>query len=115
MTSPVPPDWTEEFPGAITVTDANGTILSMNRAARSTFAGGEGRLIGADVLACHPEPARSLLADLYRNPRSHSYTIEKKGVRKFIHQAPYFRDGVFAGFVEISVVISEALPQHVRG
>ena len=109
------PDWTEEFPAAITVCDEHGKVLSMNRAAAEVFAKDGGRgLVGRSLLDCHPEPARSLLADLLAHPRSHTYTIEKGKVRKLVHQAPWRRGGRFAGFVELSVVLPPDMAHHVR-
>jgi transcriptional regulator with PAS, ATPase and Fis domain len=108
-------DWSQEFPAAITVCDRTGVILSMNRAASETFNkdGGSG-LVGKNVLDCHPEPSRSLLADMLKNPRPNTYTIEKGKVRKLVHQAPWYQDGRFAGLVELSIVLPDKMPHHVR-
>ena len=107
--------WTEEFPAAITVCDERGIILFMNGAAAQTFERDGGRgLIGKDVRDCHPEPARSLVADLLANPRPHSYTIEKNGIRKLIYQSPWYRAGRFAGLVELAIVLPQRLAHHVR-
>ena len=46
--------------------------------------------------------------------RTNAYTIEKKGRKKFIYQAPWFRDGRYAGFVEISMEIPFDMPHFVR-
>ncbi|MDP3186487.1 MAG: PAS domain-containing protein, partial [Anaerolineales bacterium] len=52
--------WIKEFPGAVTVCDAEGIILEMNAAAEEVFKEDGGRkLIGSNVLDCHPEPARA--------------------------------------------------------
>jgi hypothetical protein len=108
--------WVEGVPAAITVTDAAGTIIAMNAVARETFAAdGGGALVGASVFACHPEPALSTLRELYAARRPNHYTIAKAGRRKVIHQLLWQRDGVFAGFVELSVVIPDALPHFDRG
>ena len=107
--------WAEGVPAAITVTDAAGTIVAMNARARETFAAeGGGALVGASVFACHPEPAQSTLRGLYASRAPNQYTIFKGGVRKIIHQLPWQRDGVFAGYVELSVVIPEDLPHFDR-
>jgi len=45
---------------------------------------------------------------------SHSYTIEKKGVKKLIHQQPWFVDGKVAGIVEMSFVITLDMKHYVR-
>ncbi|MCX5795418.1 MAG: PAS domain-containing protein [Elusimicrobia bacterium] len=108
-------DWTEEFPAAITVCDEQGVILSMNRAAGEVLRKNGGRaLVGKSLLDCHPEPARSLLVDMLKSPRANTYTVEKGAVRKLIHQAPWYRAGRCAGFVELSIVLPEPMAHRVR-
>jgi transcriptional regulator with PAS, ATPase and Fis domain len=109
-------DWIEELQAAVTVTDAGGTILAMNRRSVESFAeDGGAALIGSDVFACHPEPSRSQLREMFTERRANHYTITKRGARRIIHQLPWFRDGAFAGFVEITVEIPEELPHFDRG
>jgi len=108
-------DWTEELPAAITVCDEQGVILSMNRAAGEVFRKDGGRaLVGKSLLDCHPEPARSLLADMLKSPRPNTYTIEKGKLKKLIHQTPWYKDGRFAGLVELSIVLPADMAHHVR-
>jgi transcriptional regulator with PAS, ATPase and Fis domain len=108
-------DWTKEFPGAVTVCDRDGVISEMNDRSVSTFeADGGHALVGTNLLACHPEPSRGKVADLLANPRVNAYTIEKRGVRKLIYQAPWYRDGVVQGLVELSLEIPESMPHFVR-
>ncbi len=107
--------WIEEFPAAITVTDAEGTILAMNRRSCETFAAeGGAALMGSSILACHPEPARSKLTALFKRRSPNSYTIRKGGRKKVIHQIPWYRDGAFAGFVEVTIPIPDELPHFDR-
>lgn len=109
------PDWTREFPGAITVCDAEGIILSMNDAALALFDDdGGAALIGTNVLDCHPEPSRSKLLGMLRDGVSNTYTVRSKGRTKLITQQPYFAQGQFAGIVEISIVLPDPLPHHDR-
>jgi len=103
-----------KFPGAITVCSPDGRILAMNERARAADAGGD-KLLGTNVLDCHPEPARSKLAALLAEGRENVYTIEKKGVRKLIFQSPWKENGVYAGFFELSLVIPEKMPHFIRG
>jgi transcriptional regulator with PAS, ATPase and Fis domain len=107
--------WVDEFPAAITVCDEKGTIIEMNALAIKAFEkdGGE-KLIGTNVLDCHPEPARSKLRDIMDTRRTNVYTIEKAGIKRLIHQAPWYKDGQFAGLVEISFEIPFDLPHFVR-
>lgn len=108
-------DWVAGLPVAITVTTADGTIIAMNPRARDTFAkDGGGALIGRSVFDCHPEPARTRTLDLFASRTPNHYTITKEGQKKVIHQIPWFQDGVFAGFVEISIPIPEKMPHFSR-
>jgi transcriptional regulator with PAS, ATPase and Fis domain len=108
--------WVDEFPVAITVTDAEGTIVGMNRRSIETFADdGGAALIGASVFDCHPEPARTQTVELYEKRQPNHYTIAKHGQKKVIHQLPWYRDGAFAGFVELSIPIPDELPHFDRG
>jgi transcriptional regulator with PAS, ATPase and Fis domain len=104
--------WLKEFPAAISICDSQGILLDMNEAAEKVFAEDGGReLIGSSILECHPEPARSKLEHMLRNQEINTYTIEKDGGKKLIYQAPWYTDGKFSGFVEISLVIPTNL-QH---
>ncbi len=107
--------WVNEFPAAITVSDEKGTIIEMNAMAIKAFEkdGGE-KLIGTNVLDCHPEPSRSKLRDIMDNRKTSVYTIEKAGIKKLIHQGPWYKDGQFAGIIEISFEIPFELPHFVR-
>ena len=108
-------NWVNHSAIAITVTDANGIITEMNPASIATFAAdGGSELIGSDVLACHPEPSRSKLASMYKTQQGNHYTIRKNGQKKIIHQIPLFKEGVFQGFVEISIPIPDYLPHFDR-
>ena len=107
--------WIEEFAGAVTVCDTEGRITAMNAKARETFAEeGGARLVGTNVLDCHPEPARTKLAKMMEERRTNVYTIQKKGKKKLIFQAPWFKDGVYAGFVELSLEIPSDMPHFDR-
>lgn len=107
--------WIKEFPGAITVCDAQGVILEMNAAAEEVFvADGGARLVGTNVLDCHPEPARSQLKAMLAEGRANVYTIERAGKKKLIYQAPWTRGGVYAGFVELSLAIPWEMPHFNR-
>jgi transcriptional regulator with PAS, ATPase and Fis domain len=107
--------WVQEFPGAVTVCDPEGIILEMNDRAVETFAAQDGAaLIGTNLLDCHPEPARSKLKQLLKTRRTNVYTIEKKGVKKLIYQTPWYRQGRYSGFVEISLELPAVLPHFIR-
>lgn len=109
-------NWTEFAAIAITVTDSDGIITEMNPKSIATFeSDGGAKLIGSDVLACHPEPSRTQLASMYKTQKPNHYTISKNGQKKIIHQLPLFKDGAFQGYVEISIPIPDHLPHFNRG
>ena len=107
--------WAKEFPGDITVCDADGVILEMNDRAAKSFAkdGGLG-LVGSNLLDCHPEPSRSKLRELLAAGKVNAYTFEKGGVKKLVYQAPWYENGEYRGLVEVALVLRETLPQFDR-
>ena len=108
--------WVKEFPGGVTVCDTDGIIIEMNDKSATIFAEDGGRaLIGKNVFDCHPEPARSELKQLMQARQRNVYTIEKKGVKKMIYQSPWYQNGEYAGFIELSLEIPFELPHFVRG
>jgi PAS domain-containing protein len=108
-------DWIKSFPAAITVCDVHGIILEMNDRAIDVFKedGGE-KLLGKNILECHPEPARLQLEEILRTERQNYYTIEKQGVKKLIYQVPWYQDGIYAGFVELSLPVPFEMPHFIR-
>ena len=107
--------WVKEFPGAITVCNADGIILEMNDNAARTFEkDGGASLVGRNMLDCHPEPARGKTERLLAARQKNVYTIEKNGVKKLIFQSPWYKDGQYSGFVEVSLEIPFELPHFVR-
>jgi transcriptional regulator with PAS, ATPase and Fis domain len=107
--------WVREFPGAITVCDAEGIILSMNDKSIEAFEAQGGRgLIGSNLLDCHPEPARSKLRRLLESQEKNVYTIEEAGARKLIYQTPWYCEGKYAGLVEIALEIPSPMPHFLR-
>jgi transcriptional regulator with PAS, ATPase and Fis domain len=108
--------WIKEFPAAVTVCDPQGIILEMNDKAAVTFTTDGGySLIGKSLFDCHPGESGGKLKRLLEESQPNVYTIEKKGVKKLIYQAPWTRAGEYAGFVEFSFEIPYELPHFVRG
>lgn len=108
-------DWIKGFAGAVTVCDKDGKILEMNEQACKVFVkSGGATLVGSSLLDCHPEPARSKLLQMLENPSVNAYTIEKNGIKKLIYQAPWYEDGQFSGFVEVSLPLPANMPHYIR-
>jgi PAS domain-containing protein len=108
-------EWIKSFPAVITVCDIHGIILEMNDKAIDSFKedGGE-KLLGKNILECHPEPARLQLAEMLRAEKLNYCTIEKRGVKKLIYQVPWYQNGTYAGFVEFSLPVPSEMPHFIR-
>jgi hypothetical protein len=108
--------WIKEFPAAITVCDAEGIILEMNDNAAKAFEQDGGyKLLGSNMLDCHPDVAREKTVRLLAAGARNVYTIEKKGIKKLIYQSPWYKGGgTYAGFVELSLEIPPEMPHFIR-
>ena len=107
--------WIDEFPGEVTVCDPEGVILEMNQASAEIFkADGGMELIGKNMLDCHPEPSRTKVKELLETKKLNVYTTEKKGVHKIVYQSPWYENGKYRGFVELSMVIPSEIPHFIR-
>jgi hypothetical protein len=108
--------WLDEYDAAITICDREGVIVYMNDRSKKAFTKYDesGVTIGSSLIECHPEPARTRLKEMLKEPVVNVYTIEKNGIKKIIRQSPWYKDAVFSGVVELSVEIPEAMPHYLR-
>ena len=110
------PDWAAGFPGDITVCDAEGVILYLND--RSAAGIRQGRW---------PRPHRQEPAGLPPGALPHPgegaaglhnastpTPSRRRASTKLIYQTPWYKDGVFAGLVEMSLEIPADMPHFVR-
>lgn len=108
-------EYFQELNVAVTVCDKMGKIIDMNDKSRKTFQKpGMEELVGGNLLNCHPEPARSMLAGMLKSPETNAYTIEKNGVKKLIYQTPWYENGEYMGFIELSMEIPFEMKHKVR-
>jgi transcriptional regulator with PAS, ATPase and Fis domain len=108
--------WLDGIDVAVTLCDREGVIVYMNDRSALTFAKDGGRaLLGTNLMNCHPDATRKKIRSLMETGASNSYTIEKNGVKKLIHQEPWYSEGEIRGLVEFSIVIPFSLPHFVRG
>jgi len=109
------PKWAKELPISVTVCDKRGVILEMNDQACEVFKKEGGlKLIGSNVLDCHPEPARTRLRKLLESGERNVYMILKEGRRKLIYQVPWFEEGSYQGFVELAMEVPDEIPTFLR-
>jgi transcriptional regulator with PAS, ATPase and Fis domain len=109
------PAMTRELPFAITVCDTEGIILYMNDLSISTFHKyGGADIIGTSLFQYHHGPSADKLRGLLDTETNNAYTIEKNGIKKLIYQSPWYKEGKFAGLIELSLVIPLEMPHFVR-
>ena len=108
-------NWSDSMDAAITVCDGDGVIIYMNEASQKGFEKDGGKdLIGKSIFPCHTPESEQKILQLMAEGKTNIYTIQKKGRRKLIYQAPIYENGNPAGMVEISFVIPEEMPHHNR-
>ena len=97
-------NWQELYPSSITVCDVHGVIVAMNSASRKNFSSrGGGALIGTSLFDCHPETANNIIRKMLHSQQPQTYIVEKKGRKRLVHQAPWYKHGDFAGLVETTI------------
>lgn len=107
-------DYFREAPFAVTVCDSEAIILSMNDKSVKTFVKDGKSIIGNSLFNCHPERAAQMLRGMLASHNTNAYTIEKNGIKKLIYQAPWFKNGEFAGYIELSMEIPFEMKHFVR-
>ena len=103
--------WVRELNMAITVTDMNDTIVYMNEKSKLSYPNSE---IGNNLAGCHKQTSMDKIGTFKKENTSNTYTVSKKGIKKFIHQTPWYKDGVIAGLVEFSIEIPAEVPHLNR-
>lgn len=109
-------DWIESLDGAVTVSDLEGTIIYMNEKASKVFQkrGGKEALIGTKLKDCHNPVSNAKITEMMGSHEKNVYTIEKRGIKKIIYQAPWYKEGEFAGLIELSLEIPFEMPHFIR-
>lgn len=103
-------DWIMGVVFPITVSDKNGIIISKNEAAIKQFSSDGGiSLIGKSLFDYHPESARLRLRQMLLTHHENTYINQSTGKKQLIHDASWFSNGKFQGYVEISIDIPEGI------
>ena len=108
-------EWIEKLDGNVIVSDAEGTIVYMNETAlRNYEKDGGAALIGKNLMDCHNEDSRRKIREIMTTHQKNVYTIEKRGRKKIIYQAPWMDGEEFMGIIELSLEIPFVLPHYKR-
>lgn len=109
------PPMAKELPFAITVCDTEAIILYMNDRSISTFQKyGGADIISTSLFLYHQGSSAVKLRELLDTQTKNAYTIEKNGIKKMIYQSPWFKNGEFAGLIELSLEIPMEMAHFVR-
>jgi len=108
-------NWAEDIDGAITVCDAEGRVIFMNKRSRETFNKPGQTMVGQSMMPCHNERSQAIIRHMLATGESHCYTITKKGKRKLIFQTPWKEGDEVRGLVEFSFVLPDDMPHYDRG
>jgi len=107
--------WFKENPVGITVCDLEGIIIDMNEKSAQIFQKYGGlSLLGKSLFDCHQAHSQAKIREIMETGVSNSYTIQKNGLKKIIHQCPWYQEGKIAGLIEYSIEIPEDMPHFVR-
>ena len=108
-------DWWRGVKIDVTVCDDQGIVLEINPHAIESYAKyGGSKLLGTNLLDCHPEPSKTKLKEMLEKGEENIYTTEKGGKKNLIAQLPWYKDGQFAGLVEFNIPLPAAHPQLKR-
>ncbi len=104
-------EWLQSYPAEIMVCDADGTILEMSNVAIEIYEKeGGAAMIGRNVFDHHDEISREQMMAVVNQRKHVIYTTEKGGFKKLVSIAPWYREGVYAGFALIVLDLPERLP-----
>ena len=108
-------EFIENLDGAVMVSDTQGNIIYLNEKAATNFQKDGGRdLIGKNLKDCHQDHSNDKIREMMETHEKNVYTIEKKGKKKLIYQAPWYHKGEFGGLVELSLEIPFDMPHFSR-
>ena len=103
--------WADELPLAITIADINDIIIYMNKKSKLAYPNSK---IGDCLTSCHKQVSMDKIETFKKKNVSNTYTVQRNGIRKLIHQTPWYKDGIVAGLVEFSIEISAEIPHIDR-
>lgn len=108
--------WFDKINIGITVSDCEGKIIYMNEKSAEIWDKSGGiELLGKSLFDCHPEPAKTLLADLLEHQQTNCYTIEKDNQKKLIYQTPlYDENGNYSSYAELSIELPLVMKNFAR-
>lgn len=110
-------DWIKDLPVAVVICDRKGVLTYLNDAAAAMYAPFGGyALLGKSVMdGCHKQQASNdKMNEIMETRKPHTYSIERNGVKRLIHQMPHIINGEVIGIVELAIIVPFEIPHFVR-
>lgn len=108
-------DYFKEINVAVTICNLDLKIVYMNLKAQKTFEKwGGSLLIGKPLLDCHNPSSQKKISEILQSGEPNTYSIEKNGIKKIIHQTPWMENGVISGLIEFSTEVPVKMNHFVR-
>lgn len=107
--------WAEDMDVSVTVCDAEGIIVYMNKASILSFHKyGGAELIGQSLMKCHNAHSQERINDMLKFPQANTYIINKETERRLIRQFPWVEDGEVKGIIEMGFNIPADIIEKKR-
>lgn len=108
-------NWTENLPVSLTVCDTKGVIVYMNPLSVEMFSkDGGSLLVGKSLYDCHNEESNKYIRKMLTKKIGQTYTTEKNGHKKLIHQVPWFEKDEFMGLMELTIELPDDMENRLR-
>ncbi|MEA1898280.1 MAG: PAS domain-containing protein [Bacteroidota bacterium] len=108
-------NWAENLPASLTVCDTEGIIVYLNPLSVEMFSkDGGSRLVGKSLFDCHNEESNKHIRKMLNEKVGQTYTTEKNGHKKLIHQVPWFEKDVFGGLMELTIELPDDMENILR-
>jgi hypothetical protein len=107
--------WVSTYPAEIMVCDQAGTILEMSDVSVQIYRKeGGAELIGRNVFDHHQEPSKTQMMNVVKQKKHVIYTTERKGLKKLVSIAPWYRGDEYAGFALIVLDLPASIPNIIK-
>lgn len=111
-------DWIKDFSVAVVICDRKGVLTYLNDAAAEMYAHAGGyALLGKSIMeGCHKQQASNdKMIEIMETRKPYTYSIERNGVKRLIHQMPHIINDEVVGIVEVAIIVPFDIPHFVRG
>lgn len=108
-------NWAENLPVSLTVCDTKGVIVYMNPLSVEMFSkDGGSLLVGKSLYDCHNEESNKHIRKMLTKKIGQTYTTEKNGHKRLIHQVPWFEKDEFMGLMELTIELPDDMENRLR-